>query len=106
MDAERIRLLKQEFDLLCLKCDIATVREIVYCVYSSPHTNRFFLDDCLDLVTRSGFHVSQATPVFELQVPGDVQEELLRRYPERSNFGHSGLLLALEHRDVEVEACP
>ena len=86
------------FDLLINKCDVDTAREIVYFVYSSPHINRFFQEDYLEIVSRSGFHVHQSTPVFDLQVPEQVQEQLQHRYPGRSNFGHSGLLLVLERR--------
>lgn len=84
------------FDLLCQKCDSDTAREIVYFVYSSPHVNRFFLDDYLEMVARSGFIVQQASPIFEIEVPGIVKQQLSVRYPGRSHFGHSGLLLVLE----------
>lgn len=83
-------------DYLCQKCDVETAREIVYFVYSSPHINRYFLDDYLEIVQRSGLGVIQATPVFEVQVPDIVQQQLQLRYPGRKDFGHNGLLLLLE----------
>lgn len=87
-------------DLLSEKCDVETAREIVYFVYSSPHINRFFLDDYLEIVSRSGFGILQATPVFEMQVPESVQQQLEARYPGRRDFGHNGLLLVLEQRGL------
>jgi len=84
------------FDLLCQTCDAETAREIVYFVYSSPHINRFFLDDYLEMVTRSKFIVQQATPIFEIEVPDVVKQQLQTRYPGRTLFGHSGLLIVLE----------
>lgn len=84
------------FDLLCQKTDVETAREIVYFVYSSPHINRVFIDDYLEMVGRSGFLVMQASPVFEIEVPADVSQQLSTRYPGQTHFGHSGLLLILE----------
>lgn len=84
------------FDYLCQKCDVETAREIVYFVYNSPHINRFFLDDYLAMVARSGLKVVQASPIFEVAVPEAVQQQLAQRYPGRSDFGHNGLLLVLE----------
>lgn len=84
------------FDLLCQKCDVETAREIVYFVYSSPHINRFFLDDYLEIVARCGFKVQQASPIFEIDVPAAVNQQLMARYPGCKHFGHSGLLLVLE----------
>ncbi len=84
------------FDLLRQKCDAETAREIVYFVYYSPHISRFFLDDYLEVVTRSGFNVLRTNPLFELEVPVEVQSILEKRYPGRTNFGHSGLLFVLE----------
>jgi hypothetical protein len=84
------------YDLLLQKCDARTACEIVYFVYSSPHINRFFLDDYLEMIARSDFKVVQANPVFETEVPAMVCTHLQARYPGRTDFGHSGLLLLLE----------
>ena len=84
------------FDLLRQSCDTETAREIVYFVYASPHINRYFLDDYLEMVQRSSFTVQQANPLFEIEVPTVVRQQLQIRNPGRSLFGHSGLLLVLE----------
>lgn len=88
------------FDYLCQKTDPETAREIVYFVYSSPHINRFFLDDYLEMIARSGFKVLQANPIFEIEVPEVAQQQLSSRFPQCSNFGHSGLVFVLERGET------
>ncbi len=85
-------------DLLCSTCGPKTAREIVYFVYSSPHINRFFLDDYVEMIARSPLTVLQMIPQFPMAVPEDVQTQLAARNPGRNNFSHSGLLLVLERR--------
>ncbi|MBJ6727761.1 methyltransferase domain-containing protein [Geomesophilobacter sediminis] len=84
------------FDFLCSKTDPETAREIVYFVYSSPHINRFFLDDYREIVARSSFTTLQCTPMFPVNMQPPVQERLEAMYPGRKNFDHSSLLLVLE----------
>lgn len=82
--------------LLSVNCDKEFAREVVYYVYSSNHINRFFLDDFVEIVGRSDFKVVQATPVFPVPVPADVQAKLETLYAGRKNFSNDGLLLVLE----------
>jgi SAM-dependent methyltransferase len=86
------------YDLLCSKMDQETAKEIVYFVYNSPHINRFFLDDYIEMVERSCFVIQQAQPVFEVAVPEQVKTQLQARYPGRKDFGHSGILFVLEKK--------
>jgi SAM-dependent methyltransferase len=87
------------FDYLCQKCEPETAHEIVYFVYNSPHINRFFLDDYLEMVARCGLTVVVKSPIFEVKVPEAIYQQLAQRYPGRSNFGHNGLLLVLARED-------
>lgn len=85
-------------DLLLQKCDRKTAQEIVYFLYHSPHINRFFADDYLDMAKKSGFIIEQAKPIFEMAVPELVQKQLQAQYPGRTDFGHSGILLVLQKK--------
>lgn len=64
--------------LLSVGCDKELAREVVYCVYSSNHINRFFLDDFLDdlleIVGRSDFKVVQAKLETPLGWPQEFQQ--------------------------------
>jgi len=85
------------FDLLCQKSDVDTAWEIVYFTYCSPHINRYFFDDYVDIVVRSGFKIHMAIPPFGApEIPVAVSQQLLARYPGRTNFGDTGLLFLLE----------
>lgn len=84
------------FDLLCTRTDTETAREIVYFVYSSPHINRFFLDDYLEMARRSSFKVLEMTPIFPATIDPGLQLKLETMYPGRTNFDHSSLMMVLE----------
>jgi SAM-dependent methyltransferase len=77
-------------------CDKEFAREVVYYVYSSNHINRFFLDDFIEIVRRSDFTVSQATPMFPVEVDPATQARLETLHPGRKNFSNDGLLLVME----------
>ena len=83
-------------DLLTRTMDVETAREIVYFVYSSPHISRFFLDDYVEFVARSGFIPRVVTPIYQTPPPPQIQALLQSRYPGRTDFTHNGLLLVLE----------
>lgn len=83
------------YDLLCRTCDRETAQEIVYFVYSSPHINRFFLEDYFNIVNRSPFAIEKMTPMFQMPIPDAVQKALAVRYPGK-DFSCSGLLLVLK----------
>jgi SAM-dependent methyltransferase len=84
------------YDLLLQKCDAETAREIVYFVYNSPHINRFFLEDYLEIVARSSFTVSISAQQWAYPVPENVMSQLTRLHPKRSDFSSCGVLLVLE----------
>lgn len=83
------------YDLLCRTGDRETAQEILYFVHASPHINRFFLEDYLNIVARSPFVIEQMTPMFQIAIPAAVQNALTARYPGK-NFSYSGLLLVLK----------
>lgn len=86
------------YDHLCQKTDPATARKIVYFVFYSPHINRYFLEDYIEVIKRSSFLVEQVTPIFEqMRAPLETQQKLESLYPGRSRFSHSGMLLVLKH---------
>ena len=85
-------------DLLMRSMDADTAREIVYFVYSSPHISRFFLDDYIEFVMRSGFIQHCIIPICHTPPPPppQIQALLQERYPGRTDFVNGGLLLVLE----------
>ncbi|WP_293935682.1 methyltransferase domain-containing protein [Iodobacter sp.] len=86
------------YDLLCGKCDEKTARDIVYFVYNSPHINRFFIDDYIEMVERSGFTVLQSQAIYEVPVPDLVKQQLQKQYPGRKDFSNSGIFFILERK--------
>ncbi|CAG0964202.1 hypothetical protein RHDC4_00882 [Rhodocyclaceae bacterium] len=84
------------YDLLRQRMDAQTARELVYFVYGSPHINRLFLEDYVDIVSRSSFTVRIMAPQWAYPVPGHLQAQLAAMLPKRSDFSSCGLLLVLE----------
>lgn len=84
------------FDFLKTKCDAKTAREITYYVYTSPHINRFFLEDYIEIVRRSPFTIKIAASQWRAPVPEAIQSELKKQHPCHTDFSSLGALFVLE----------
>lgn len=82
-------------DYLEAETDAATATEMLYYVFESPHINRLFAEDYAGLCRASAFQVERCEPTFAVDVPPPLQSELERRYPGRSQFGNTGMLIVL-----------
>jgi len=82
--------------LVAAGCDRTTAQQIVYFVHCSPHINRMFLEDYLDIVARSPLRVMQVTRVWPCSVPSEIQLRLESAHPSLKDFSHNGLLVVLE----------
>ena len=83
------------FEVLLAHTDRETAAEMVYYVYHSPHINRLFTEDYAAYCRGSGFAVERCEPVFPLPPPPEIQRELERRHPGRTQFGNNGMRLVL-----------
>ncbi len=83
------------FQYLLGHTDRETAAEMVYYVSHSPHINRLFSEDYLAYCRASRFAVERCDLVWPLAPPAEIQRELERCHPGRTQFTNSGLLVVL-----------
>ncbi len=78
--------------------DRETSDTIVYYVYNSDHINRFFAEDYINFIEQSSFRSIrvQHPPIFESPITPELQQQLERLYPQRSQFSNDGFIVVLE----------
>lgn len=77
------------------KTDKKTADLIEYYVNRSPHINRLFIEDYIDFVNQTEFEINQVKPIFFIEIPINIQQQLQKLYSGRKDFTHEGLLLIL-----------
>ncbi len=84
------------YEFLCKQTDPATAEEMVYYVYHAPHINRLFLEDYVNYFHQSPLEVKICTGTFPSAIPANMQSELERLHPDRTQFRFNGLLVVLQ----------
>jgi len=76
--------------------DRETADTIVYYVYNCDHINRFFSEDYINFIEQSPFRSLQVQPIFSSPLSPEMQQQLERLYPGRSQFSNNGFRVILE----------
>ncbi|NEP39349.1 MAG: hypothetical protein F6K35_08840, partial [Okeania sp. SIO2H7] len=73
--------------------DKETAELMVDYVDNSPHINRYFTEDYLELIKASKFSSKQVELIFENPINEKTQENLEKLYPGRKKIQNNGLLV-------------
>ena len=84
--------------------DKETADTIAYYVYNSPHINRFFTEDYVELINQSSFIVKRLEPIGQIPIEKNTQTTLEKLYPGRTQFTNNGILAILERPQKERQA--
>lgn len=71
-----------------------TAEQALYYIYDSPHINRLFTEDYIELVRASGLK-GRIQRTFPTPCPVDIKRRLQTLYPGKASFENNGLLFVL-----------
>jgi len=79
--------------------DAATAAQMVHFVFHAQHINRLFTEDFAEFFVASRFHVDTLIPTFTVEMPPEIQANLMRLFPGRTHFSNNGLMAVLSKPD-------
>jgi SAM-dependent methyltransferase len=91
-------LLKPRYQLhkeLTQRFDNAFADEIIYNTYNSPHINRYFTEDYMEVIYRTRFRVEEFSGTFIDEVPDNMRQALEVANPGYKMFANQGITLRL-----------
>jgi len=89
----------QMLSYLKTKTDEKTAQNMVYYIYNAPNINRYFAEDFLELIQLTPFTIDRFESLLEVTpYPDDIAKALTTRYPGRTIFDKSVLLIILSKK--------